>query len=235
MKQVLFSLVLRAFAKRVEKQYGIDLALKVRANAQREYKAILPHVPDVGGLRNYFAGIVLANAWFIATYKAMKAEGYTVDDSMRIWAEMSNDLFRRIPRWLRVRVGAFLTSDRMISNFHGQAQRSQLREFPANWIYQVNQVAGLDLALEFEQCAAIEMYRQLGVEEMSPYCSFADVTYSAYLGIGIDATQTLGLGVKTCQLYYQRDGEVRYNARIGHILPPELVANPRVHAVERSP
>jgi hypothetical protein len=36
---------------------------------------------------------------------------------------------------------------------------------------------------------------------LSPYCSFGDVTYSAYLGIGIDATETLGLGFESCKLY----------------------------------
>lgn len=232
---MLFSLVLRAFAKRVAEKYGEDVARSVRTNAAREHTDILPQIPDVGGLRNYFAGIVLANAWFIATYKAMKAEGYTVNDSMRIWAEMVNNLFGKMPSWLRRSIGAYLTSDRMIRSLQTQAQRSQLEEFPANWVYRVNDVEGLDLALEFEECAAIKMYHQLGVEEMSPYCSFADVTYSAHLGIGIDATQTLGLGFKACQLYYQRDGDVRYNLKIQDILPPELIANPRVQAVERSP
>ncbi|MFC1960621.1 hypothetical protein ACFLYO_07915, partial [Chloroflexota bacterium] len=79
------------------------------------------------------------------------------------------------------------------------------------------------------------MYRALGVEELAPFCSFGDVTYSTYLGMGIDATETLGLGFKTCKLYYQREGDVKYNARIKHILPVHLAENPRVQAVEKQP
>jgi hypothetical protein len=55
------------------------------------------------------------------------------------------------------------------------------------------------------------------------------------LGIGIDATETLGLGFQSCKLYYQREGDVKYNARIKHILPAHLTENPRVQAVEKYP
>ena len=192
-------------------------------------------MPKVGGIRNYFACITVANGWFIATYKAMKSMGYTVDDSMMIWAEMIGDLFRKMSGWLQTRIGNFLTSDGVIKGFRKQAKKSQLRKYPGDWVYQVNDIEGLDLAFDFEECAAIKMYRELGVEEMSPYCSFVDVTYSAYLGIGIDATETLGLGFESCKLYYQRDGNVKYNATIKHILPKYLIENPRVQAVEKNP
>jgi hypothetical protein len=235
MNQLLFSFVLRFFIKKASAKYGADVAQQVRTEAKREFKAVLPHVPNVGGIRNYFAGIVVANAWFIATYKAMKTVGYTVDDSMAIWAELASDLFRKMPGWLQTRIGKFLTSDTAIKGFHKQAKQSQLKKHPGDWVYHVNDVEGLDLALEFEECAAIKMYRDLGVEEMSPYCSFGDVTYSTYLGIGIDATETLGLGFKTCKLYYQRQGDVQFNASIQSILPKHLIENPRVHAVEKNP
>ena len=235
MNQLLFSFVLVFFIKKVKRKYGEAAAQKVRAEAKREYKEILLHVPKVGGIRNYFAGIVVANGWFIATYKAMKSAGYTVDDSMAIWAELAGDHFRKMPASLQKMLGKILTSDSTIKSFHKQAQRSQHRQYPGDWVYQVNDVEGLDLAIEFEECAAIKMYRELGVEEMSPYCSFGDVTYSTYLGIGIDATETLGLGFKTCKLYYQRQGIVKYNERIKDILPAHLTYNPRVQAVEKYP
>jgi len=235
MNQLVFSFILVFFVKKVKAKYGDEIAQKVRTEAKREYKELLPFVPKVGGFRNYFAGIVVANGWFIATYKAMKIVGYTVDDSMMVWAELTDDLFRKMPGWMQTRIGKFLTSDGAINNFHNQAKKSQLRKYPADWVYQINDIEGLDLAFEFEECAAVKMYCELGVEEMSPYCSFADVTYSAYLGIGIDATETLGLGFKSCKLYYQREGDVKFNARIKHILPAHLTENPRVQAVEKYP
>jgi hypothetical protein len=235
MAKLLFSIILILFIKRVKERYGEETARKVRVESKRVYQEILPHVPKVGGFRNYFAGIVIANGWFIATYKAMKSSGYTAADSMAIWAKMIDDLFRRMPGWLQARIGKFLTSDLAIRGFHKQAQRSQLRQFPGDWVYQINQDEGLDLAIEFDECAAIKMYRELGVEEMAPYCSFADVIYSTYLGIGIDATETLGLGFKYCKLYYSRNGNVKYNARLKEILPAILVENQHVQAVEKTP
>jgi hypothetical protein len=138
-----------------------------------------------------------------------------------------------MPGWLKTRLGKLLTSHGAIKGFHKQAQQSQIKKYPGDWVYQINDVEGLDLAFEFEECAAITMYRDLGVAEMGPYCSFGDVTYSTHLGIGIDATETLGLGFKTCKLYYQRQGDVQFNARIQSILPKRLIENPRVHAVAK--
>jgi hypothetical protein len=234
MNQLVFSFILPFFVKRVKTKYGQEVAQKIRAEAKREHKALLPSVPEVGGFRNFFAIIVVANAWFIATYKAMKTAGYTAADSMTIWAELIDTSFRKMPRWMKTRIGKFLTSDRVIKSFHGQAKKSQLRKYPADWVYKVNDVEEFDLALELEECAAIKMYHELGVEELSPYCSFGDVTYSTHLGMGIDATETLGLGFETCKLYYQRLGDVKFNSKIKSILPAHLVQNPRVHAVEKS-
>lgn len=235
MNQLMFSFILSFFIKKAKKRFGEQVAQKVRAWAKWEYKEILPNVPKVGGFRNHFAGVVAANGWFIATYKALKSLGYTVDDSMRIWAELTDDLFRKMPGWMQKGFGKILTGAGAIKSFHNQAKKSQLRKFPADWIYRINDVEDFDLAFEFEECAAIKMYRELGVEEMGPYCSFADVTYSTYLGMGIDATETLGLGFKSCKLYYQRAGAVRYNAKIKGILPASLIENPRVQAVEKLP
>lgn len=235
MNQMLFSFILGFFIKKVQIKYGEGVAKKVRTDAVREYKKLIPFIPKVGGFRNYFAGIVVANGWFIATYKAMKFVGYTAEDTMTLWAEMVDGLFRKMPSWLQKRIGIFLTSDGAIKGFHKQAKQSQKKQFPASWVYKINDVEGKDLAFEFEECAAIKMYRELGVEEMSPYCSFADVTYSTYLGIGIDATETLGLGFKSCKLYYQRDGLVSYNEAIKNIFQDHLIENPRVQAIEKHP
>lgn len=235
MNQMLFSFVLGFFIKKVQTKYGEGVAKKVRTDAVREYKELIPFIPKVGGFRNYFAGIVVANGWFIATYKAMKFAGYTAEDTMTLWAEIVDDLFRKMPSWLQKRIGKFLTSDGAIKGFHKQAKQSQKKQFPASWVYKINDVEGKDLAFEFEECAAIKMYRELGVEEMSPYCSFVDVTYSTYLGIGIDATETLGLGFKSCKLYYQRDGMVSYNDAIKNIFQDYLIENPRVQAIEKHP
>ncbi len=89
--------------------------------------------------------------------------------------------------------------------------------------------------LVFALVLAFFVKKVQGVEELGPYCSFGDVTYSTYLGIGLDATETLGLGFRTCKLYFQREGAVRYNVKLQEILPAHLVDNPRVQAVAKSP
>ncbi len=40
--------------------------------------------------------------------------------------------------------------------------------------------------------------------ELEPYCNFADMTYSRLMGIGVDATQTIGLGCRRCAPRFER-------------------------------
>ena len=62
MNQSVFALVLAFFVTKVRAEYGQEVAQRVRVSAKQEFREILPHVPKVGGFRNYFAGITVANA-----------------------------------------------------------------------------------------------------------------------------------------------------------------------------
>lgn len=49
-----------------------------------------------------------------------------------------------------------------------------------------------------------------------PYCNVADVTYRRLVGMGVDATETLGLGCAQCALRYKRGRKT--------VVPPKLAA-----------
>ena len=54
----------------------------------------------------------------------------------------------------------------------------------------------------FDECAVNKWYDVQNVPELKPYCNFGDVTYSRLMGMGVDASQTIGLGCDQCVLSY---------------------------------
>ncbi len=74
-------------------------------------------------------------------------------------------------------------------------------------------------ALEFEECAVQKFYDAQALPELQRYCNFFDGTYSRLMNMGVDATQTLGLGCDTCTLAYARGRETPIPDSLRGILP----------------
>ena len=70
-------------------------------------------------------------------------------------------------------------------------------------MYTVREGSDGEMSLVFEECAVNKLYEAMSVEELKPYCSFFDVTYSRLMGMGVDARETIGLGCETCELRYK--------------------------------
>jgi hypothetical protein len=54
---------------------------------------------------------------------------------------------------------------------------------------------------------------------LKPYCNFFDVTYSRLMGMGVDASETIGLGCETCSLRYKHGRETAIPERLEGVLP----------------
>ena len=98
---------------------------------------------------------------------------------------------------------------------------SQERRFPEDWVYELLDGDGdkYDVGFEFSECAVIKLYQAMDTMELAPYCNFADVTYSHYLGIGLDASETLGMGCDHCRMLFKKGGETLITPNLVDILP----------------
>ncbi|MCP5041993.1 MAG: L-2-amino-thiazoline-4-carboxylic acid hydrolase [bacterium] len=61
---------------------------------------------------------------------------------------------------------------------------------------------GDEFTLEFEECGVQKLYTAYAVEELRPFCSFFDIAYSRHMGLGLDASETLGLGHQRCKMRF---------------------------------
>lgn len=209
------------YFKRVEKQlvhdYGDVEAREITALTRKEYESLLPNIPYIGGRSNIFTPVMIINGWIIALYRVMKSRGGTVEDVIRISYEASDDFFDSFPGFVSYMVGKMATQQFVINFIQKQAEQSQERKYPEDFVYtcQVQKTNGeTELELEFSECAVQKYYDAEGVAELKPYCNFFDPIYSKHFGMGVRAEETLGLGCSTCKL--------NYNNRRETILPSNI-------------
>jgi hypothetical protein len=60
--------------------YGREFAGVVGQEARREFEALIPQLPYIGGMRNPHTQIIVAAALFLALYRALQAHGRSADE-----------------------------------------------------------------------------------------------------------------------------------------------------------
>jgi hypothetical protein len=194
--------------------HGEAFADQVLAATRVEYERVLPEVPDIGGLGNVFQPVMTVNGWIVALHRAMKVRGKSAEDAIRICQHVFDGWFRKLPAFLLRAIGWGMLSAPARWYFESQARRSRERSNPADFVWRVERDDTGVLSLIFDECAVNKWYAAQDVRDLAPYCNFADVTYSRLMGMGVDATETIGLGCDHCALRYRRGRET--------VVPPSL-------------
>jgi hypothetical protein len=206
-------------SRKLEARYGKEFADETVADARVEFDRLLPEIPYIGGLRNAFTPVMVVNGWGIALYRAMAARGKTAADTIRICAEVSDEFLGSAPAVLLKAFGRFAFSPYFRRYFRKQAARSQERRYKEDFVYEVEAGADGEMSLIFSECAVNKFYEAQGVEELKPYCNFFDVTYSRLMGMGCDASETIGLGCDRCALRYKHGRATEVPPALKGVLP----------------
>ncbi len=69
---------------------GLELADRVIADTRLEYERLRPEVPDIGGFGNVFQPVMVLNGWIVSLHLAMKMQGKTAADAVRVCHVMSS-------------------------------------------------------------------------------------------------------------------------------------------------
>lgn len=199
------------FSKRLKKsltaRYGDAFAIEAIAATRAEFERIIPELPYIGGRKNYFTPVMIVNGWVVALYRAMKARGKSVEEVMAICFEISDGFFRSFPRFILRFGGKAAFSGFVKRALKKQAARSQERRFAGDFVYNVREGDDGEMTLEFTECAVNKFYEAQQVQALKPFCNFFDVAYSRLMDMGLDASETIGQGCRTCKLRYKHGRE----------------------------
>jgi hypothetical protein len=198
------------FARRAQpllaKRHDAELAREALADARGRFERLLPDLPYIGGRANPYTPVIEVNGWIIALHRALQDRGVPVEEAIRTLVEVADGFFASWPAFLRRMAGRLAVSWPVRRHLKRAAERSQLRRYPQDFVWEVREQED-GVALVFEECAVHKLYEQLDAKELGPYCNFFDVTYSRQLGMGLDASQTQGLGCDVCTLRFRKGQE----------------------------
>lgn len=216
-----FDLFLRSAGLVLARHYGQAFADEVIGDTRREYERLLPEVPHIGGIRNVFQPVMTVNGWIVALHRAMSARGNGPEDSIRVCQEVIDGWLRKLPDFVLKGTGRLLLSAPVRRYFERQALRSQERRYAEDFVWRVEHGPDGEMSLVFDECAVNKWYDAQGVRELKPYCNFVDVTYSRLMAMGVDATETIGLGCDRCALRYKHGRETVVSPKLRAIIPTE--------------
>lgn len=219
-RQPAFESFLRRIGPILTRQHGEGLAGEIAAATRVEYERVRPRVPDIGGARNVFQPVMTVNGWIVALHRAMSARGFGARDTILVCHEALDAWMKKMPRWLLRAIGRLLLSPPFRWYFERQAHRSQERRYAEDFVWRVERSEDGELSMLFEECAVNKWYEAEGVPELKPYCNIADVTYGRLMGMGIDASETIGLGCDHCTLSYKFGRAATVPANLKGIVEP---------------
>jgi len=219
-----FDRAFKRIRRLLAKTYGDEFASAVVAETRQEYERLLPALPYIGGSKNFYTPIIIVNGWIIALFRVMQGRGKTAEETVKICVEFLDGVLRGWPRFFFPLVRWLVFSPFFLRMVKKQAAQSQKRTYPGDFVFTVEEGDGeaFDFAVVFSECAVNKLYEAQGVEALKPYCNFFDILSGHYVGLGVNADQTIGLGCERCVLSYKRGGKTKVPPSLAAVMPPHI-------------
>jgi hypothetical protein len=187
--------------------YGAERTHILLAEARREYDALIPQLPDLGG-RLPFTQFIISTAWFLAMYRVLQREGSPLAEVGPLIYEVSAAYLKAYPGFAGRFFGYMTFSPWYIRRLKQRAVESQQRRYPGDYVYRYIEGDGeiFDYGVDYTECGTCKFLTAQGAPELAPYVCTADKLYSEMLGWGLRRTMTLAEGADHCDFRFKRGG-----------------------------
>jgi hypothetical protein len=187
--------------------YGSALASSYLDETRREFEALIPHIPSIGGEKSRYSRDVIGMSYGLALYKVLRSHGQSIEEAARAVHVLAQEKLASLPgavklasrlmkALLRTRAGKRLFKARL----KRQAARSQQRT-EAGGIF-ATYVDGdgreFDCGIDITHCPVWDFYRAQGAGEFLRFVCLYDFLSSALSGTGLVRTMTLSEGADRC-------------------------------------
>ncbi len=186
-------------------RFGTPTAAVMRREVLEEYRALLPHVPYIGGRRNAQSQAMVLSPWALALYRVVVRHDGSVQDAGEVIHDSTRRRFERIPGRLRPWLGR--RKFRM-ARAAKNARWSQERRYPDDFVCEAVDGAGqpFDYGVDFTECAVVKFLHAEGADELTPYLCDLDYVMCTAMGVGLTRTKTLAWGCDRCDFRFTVPG-----------------------------
>jgi hypothetical protein len=188
------------------KHYHEEFAGGILWEARKEFEALIPQIPYIGGEDNRRTGSLLEAIRYLAFYKVMKRHGKTAEEVGKIlYDALLTQVGQPKPP---VPEAEKLTDKQFMERRKKGAEISQQRRYPDDYVYKlvIGDGKAFDYGYDYTECAALKFYHTQGADEFMPFYCYLDYPLCRVMGIGLTRTQTMSEGHKKCNHRIKRDG-----------------------------
>ena len=188
--------------------YSEVKAATMRQEILDEYKRLIPDLPYIGR-GNLFTGNLVQSAWALALYRVIRRHGGSIEEAGEIIHRAVEAEVNRKPAFLRRLKGKLRLSRLAMRMMQSAARRSQKREYPGDWVFEVIEGDGgtFDVGMDVTECGIVKFLHTQGTDELAPYlCNLDYLVYQA-TGVELRRTMTLSWGCEKCDFRMLGDGD----------------------------
>jgi hypothetical protein len=207
-----FDKITRKLGRRVlESHYSGELVDTVLKESRREYEALIPLIPDIGGKKNISQTNLINSAQCLALYRALKSHGKTAEEAGRLIYEFVEAQLTSVPRWILLLLGRWRFTKYSLNKVKKHAVESQKRRYPEDWVFTFIEGDGkeFDFGRDYTECAICKFFHAQGADELVPYLCRTEFAVSRAFGMGLVRTMTIAEGGKKCDPRFKRGRETK--------------------------
>ncbi len=195
--------------KKLTVSYDEKFAEKIISQAKIEFEDMIPRVPYFGGTINPFNELSIVGAQMVAVHKAMKRNGKSAEETVLIFYDLTEDLFKKMPKPLIWLGQKFVFSGLFIKLLQKVSKRMSEMKDPNSFDFAYYKDDGKENDWHFvaKRCGFVNFFKQEGCEDLVPYCNFVDVIQGKALNMGVHCKACLGAGDATCEEYMKQGRE----------------------------
>lgn len=204
-------------------RFGQSRAKTLAQDIQREYKALTPEVPYIGGDENMFTEWLDYGVYYLAAYYVLKSQDQSIDQVGRIIYE-TYEVMADHPQWLLSLVGSLRYDDKYIQRLKAAAAESQRRRYPGDWVSAFVEGDGetFDYGLDVTECGICKLYQAHAASRLARYLCLSDYVQSRAFDRGLMRYKTIAEGAGMCDFRYRQGRETFvYPLRDGW--PPKFI------------
>lgn len=193
-------------------RFGKGRSTGLMKEIRQEYEALAPEIPYIGGEENMFTEWLTYGVYYLAVYRALKAEGQGVEKTGKVIF----DTFRSIadyPKWFLHIVGSLKYNEKYVSQLKEAVAKTQKRRYPGDWVAMFVEGDGeeYDYGIDIKECGIRKFYQAKGADELAPYLCLSDYVVSDAFDRGLVRYKTLAEGAEVCDFRYKKGRETFVN------------------------
>ena len=183
--------------------FGKDRFKTISSKVKADFENLIPQIPYVGGDDNFLTESLVSSALLLPILRFFEEEGLNFDEISELTYKMFEIFYKFIPR------ANDTFSEEFINIVKEGAQKSKLKQYDGDWIYDFVDGEGEDFTygVDYHECGVYKFYKVQGLEHLMPIVCVSDFAQARAYGYGLSRTQTIGNGASLCDFRYIKDGE----------------------------